>query len=46
VATSLVKTGPKQYPCASCRQKELEGDALIRIGDAVKSKLRNLGLKL
>lgn len=43
---SLVKVGPKEYPCVSCKQKSLEGDALAQMGEVVDAKLSKMGLRI
>lgn len=43
---SLVTVGPKEYPCATCKQKSLEGEALVKLGKAVDSKLSTHGLHI
>jgi len=43
---SLVTAGKKEYPCSTCKQKTLEGPALVQMGEAVCSKLRDLGVKV
>jgi len=41
---SLVTVSEKIYPCASCKQKTLEGTALEQLGTTVASKLHKIGV--
>jgi MoaA/NifB/PqqE/SkfB family radical SAM enzyme len=41
---SLAGVGDKQSPCNTCKQKALDGPALVKLGKAVDSKLRGLGI--
>jgi len=42
----LVTVGEKADPCRTCKQKVLEGPALLELGRAVDAKLRRLGVAL
>ncbi len=42
----LVTVGEKQYPCRTCKQKALEGPALVQVAKAVESKLREIGVQV
>ncbi len=41
---SLATVGDKALPCATCKQKALEGPALERLGRAVDARLRRIGV--
>jgi radical SAM protein with 4Fe4S-binding SPASM domain len=40
---SLAGVGEKAFPCRSCKQKAVEGEALVRLDEALGRKLRALG---
>jgi len=40
----LAGVGDKQAPCNTCKQKTVEGQALVKLGKAVDAKLSTLGL--
>jgi hypothetical protein len=40
----LVTVGEKGDPCRTCKQKVLEGPALLEIGRAIDAKLRRVGV--
>ena len=42
----LVTVGEKGDPCRTCKQKVLEGPALLEIGRAIDTKLRRVGVRL
>ena len=43
---SLVAVSEKQYPCSTCKQKTLDGPALVQMGKMVDSKLRDIGIQV
>lgn len=43
---SLTTVGEKQSPCNTCKQKALDGPALVKLGKAVDAKLHGLGISI
>ena len=43
---STVAVGPKTYPCATCKQKTLGGEALTQTGKAIDARLQAIGVDI